>query len=403
MKKAIKIGIIIVIILIIITVALIMINKYKKKENNILDKQDEFEVKANNQISEVTFDNEIMNIKECIQKYINYFYEEDYNAIYEILENNYKNINNITVNNINNSVKNIYGQFILDKLEKREININLAVYYAYGNITYENYTVDEEQRYTIIVDYAKSKFYLIPEILEDEYDYQNNNKDDTNVYSEFNYKNYSDEEILKDQFNYYKYLILNKQQKAFEMLDSDYKNKMFDNNIDKFNEYITKRKVQLENMMFAQSSQSNDKYYIKDNYNYNYILKKSDNEYYNYTIMLDNYTIMDEQILQRYNSLDDYSKAYACAEIFVNMINTKDYNNAYNKTSFDSMQEFENYISSNFFENNIIEAQSVEEKENIYIVETKIYSNINLQTDVMEKNFIVELKEGANFTISFNI
>lgn len=403
MKKVIKIGIIIVIILIIITVALIMINKYKKKDDNILDAEDEFEVKVNNEISEVTFDNEILNIKACIQKYINYFYEEDYNAIYETLETNYKNINNITVNNIEDSVKNIYGQFMLDKLEKKEIDIDLSVYYAYGNIVYENYIIDKEKKYTIIVDYSKNKFYIIPEILENEYDYEDNNEDNSNDCNEFNYKNYSDEEILKDQFNYYKYLILNKQQKAFEMLDSDYKNKMFDNNIDKFNEYIIKRKAQLENVILAQCRQSNDKYYITDDYNYNYILKKENNEYYNYTIMLDNYTIMDEQILQRYDSLDNYSKAYACAEIFVNMINTKDYNNAYNKTSFESMQEFEDYIRNNFFQNNIIEAQSVEEKDNIYIVETKIYSNTSSQADVMEKNFIVELKEGTDFTISFNI
>ena len=74
MKNIVK-YLIIVLCLLIICVIILLIS-YNTKNNKNIDnmknegKRDEFVIEADNNIAEVTFNNEIMNIKECIQNYI---------------------------------------------------------------------------------------------------------------------------------------------------------------------------------------------------------------------------------------------------------------------------------------------------------------------------------------------
>ena len=74
MKNIVKYLIIVLCLLIICVI--ILLKSYNTKNNENIDntnnakKSDEFEIDTDNNLTEVSFNNEIMNIKECIQNYI---------------------------------------------------------------------------------------------------------------------------------------------------------------------------------------------------------------------------------------------------------------------------------------------------------------------------------------------
>lgn len=74
MKNIVKYLIIVLCLLIICVI--ILLKSYNTKNDESIDntnnanKSDEFEIETDNNLIEVSFNNEIMNIKECIQNYI---------------------------------------------------------------------------------------------------------------------------------------------------------------------------------------------------------------------------------------------------------------------------------------------------------------------------------------------
>ena len=96
--------------------------------------------------------------------------------------------------------------------------------------------------------------------------------------------------------------------------------------------------------------------------------------------------------------------------MFIKMINSSDYRHAYNKldetfrnNNFGNIENFGNYIKENFFENNYLIVDKIEQKGEYYVVKTTLMNNISSAADSMEKNFVVKLNEGTDFTISFEI
>lgn len=372
MEKWIKVIIIILIILIIcITLLLINIQKGNVDLSSNLnvnsDLEDEFVVEPRGKLEIVKFDNEIMNIKDCIQKYID---SED------------------------------HGYFMIQKLEKKEITIDSIIYYAYGQLIDENKYINED-KYTVMIDYSESKFSIMPNTTED--------IDNLNSYGEFRYKNYSEKEILNEQFKYLKWIILNEPRKAFEMLDEDYKNKRFDNNIEKFNEYLSTQKFKIENCILIQYSEGNQKFYIEDNYKNIWIIIKSDNSF-DYTVMLDNYTILDDDYIKKYNSLSNESKVHTNIDMFIKIINAKDYEHAYEKldntfkaNNFGTVENFIEYMRNNFYDNNLLIVNEIEQKNDVYVADVSLRNNSSSAAEQMQKGFVVKLGENIDFTMSFNL
>lgn len=128
-------------------------------------------------------------------------------------------------------------------------------------------------------------------------------------------------------------------------------------------------------------------------------------------VRLDNYTILTENYIDDYNSLDNSSKSHTDVDIFLKMINSKDYRQAYEKleetekdSNLNSLDRFKDYIENNFYETNYLYVNYVEEIEDgRFLVNTTLKSDISSAADSMEKNFIVKLNEGTDFVISFEI
>mgnify|MGYP004564163131 CR=1 FL=1 len=405
----IKYLIIVLSILIVCTLVVLLKMKNTDKENSQStyshEEASEFEIKADNDLVIDTYDEEIMNIKNCIQKYIDYIDEEDYKAIFNILDSEYKQKSQINIDNVNSKIEKISGKYICKQIKKKELDINCSVFYVYGSLVSDNFRVNNDLNYTVIIDYSNNTFSITNGINNEE----NSKNIESNEYNEYEFNDYSEEDILREQFYNYKYTILNEAEDAFNMLDEEYRNKRFNNSIAEFNNYINEQKDKMETSSFMEYTEIDDnKYVIEDNYNKQYVFCISD--FYNYNVKLDVYTIAEDYFTNKYNALDDSSKAHTNVDVFIKMINSKDYKQAYNKldesfrnNNFGSVDNFENYIKENFFENNYLEVNEIEQKGEYYVVKTTLMNNISSAADSMEKNFVVKLNEGTDFTISFEI
>lgn len=291
------------------------------------------------------------------------------------------------------------------QVKKREVNIDYSIYYVYGKLIIDNKIVDNNSNYTVIVNYTNGAYSVINEIDESK-EYDGNIVQDEN--NKFEYKNYSEEDFVKEEFMDYKYTLLNELDEAYSKLDNEYKAERF-NNIQEFNNYIEEKRTQIENSIVVSYEYIDDNQFIvQDDYGNQYVF--IENSFMNYNVRLDNYTIITENYKNKYNKLDNESKAKTNVDMFIKMINSSDYRHAYNKldetfrnNNFGSVENFESYIKENFFENNYLIVDKIEQKGEYYVVSTTLKSDISSAADSKNKNFVIKLNEGTNFVMSFEI
>lgn len=89
------------------------------------------------------------------------------------------------------------------------------------------------------------------------------------------------------------------------------------------------------------------------------------------------------------------------------MLNSADYSNAYNLleptfrlTYFPTEQDFINYIKTNWFERNIIASKEINEEGICTVI---IKQTLSTTSNKMQKQFKVNIGEGMEFTIEFNM
>ena len=214
MKNSIKIAIIILIILIFLISILILIfnknisNKNIEEENVEKINEEEFNISVDKNISKVTQENEFFNVSNCVQLYIDYLNDENYEAIYKVLDKNYIKYNNITVESLNGNIKKSdNNKFIPTKMNKQERDLDISIYFVYGKTVNDSYKNEEEKSYTVVIDYAQDLFSIIPNNLENEKDYEYNlniESDTSDFYNEIIYTEFSEKEIVTKYFNNYK-------------------------------------------------------------------------------------------------------------------------------------------------------------------------------------------------------
>lgn len=291
------------------------------------------------------------------------------------------------------------------QVKKREVNIDYSIYYVYGKLIIDNKIVDNNSNYTVIVNYTNGAYSVINEIDESK-EYDGNIIQDEN--NKFEYKNYSEEDFVKEEFMDYKYTLLNELDGAYSKLDNEYKAERF-NNIQEFNNYIEEKRTQIENSIVVSYEYIDDNQFIvQDDYGNQYVF--IENSFMNYNVRLDNYTVITENYKNKYNKLDNESKAKTNVDMFIKMINSSDYRHAYNKldetfrnNNFGSVENFESYIKENFFENNYLIVDKIEQKGEYYAVNTTLKRDTSSAADSKNKNFVIKLNEGTNFVMSFEI
>ena len=206
---------------------------------------------------------------------------------------------------------------------------------------------------------------------------------------------------------------LNNPEEAYSMLDEDYRNERFPT-FEEFQEYVNSCRY-----MIQYSSLSKYDVEIKDNYTEYILVDNYNNSYtirttgiWDYTILLDNYTIKVDTYEEEYNKLSIEQKIQANVYIFLQMINTKDYRHAYElldetfkNNNFDTLDKFKEYVNENFFDYNLNTTSNVDisNEGNTYIYETVIRSGAGSAAETKNLTVIMQLKEGTDFVMSFSL
>lgn len=417
MKEYIKNNIIILsIIVLIIFIILISIMIVIYKKNNLNDDVSEeeidsnsFDVKIEDDISKVIENNEFYNVKNCVQYYIDYLNDENYDAVYKVLDKNFIINNNITIEKLESSNIKLDGNiYIANKINKKEEDLDLTVYFVYGHVVNDDYTSEKEKNFTVIMDKTNELFAIIPENLEgSSYEYNFDIEDDTtDYYNEFIYKVFSEEEILTEYFNYYKSLALSRPNEAFLLLKEEYRDKRFGNDESKYIEYL--KNINIDNIYPTKYM-----YNVYDDYA-EYVCIDKNGIYYifqetapmEFKLMLDTYTIESEKFITEYDNADDDKKVMMNVDKWIMMLENKDYENAYNildetfrDNNFENLEEFEEYIK-----NNISNNYSLNFKEQTYVGEGIYTEKIELTNDEenIVKTIIIKLQDNRKFVLSFD-
>lgn len=406
MEKSTKIIIsmmIIVLIIIITIIAILKINQSQIEKEN-----DNPETIAFTDVEKLSNKNLFYQINYNINKYITYIKEQNTEAINAISPNKLE-LKKYSEANITFRSKEMYS---LDKIS--DITV-----YLYGVSRQKN--VEAEHYLIVNLDYTNNTFEILNSSKE-EFDNAKNNIIDAkykeniqikpNNYNEIEDKKITDFEILQYHFEDYKYKVLYNINEAFNMLDEQYRQKKFNNDINNYKTYIQNNINRFQDANIVKHG------IIKEGQKVEYIAIDNFNNYYkiienginNYTIILDNYTLETDEVLEKYNKLSDKEKVASNIDKVMQLINEKEYNELYKylnedfkNTYFKTQESFEKYLTTNFFENNIVGTFSIENEGNIYIVKVPYKESLSTAAQEAEKTFIVKLGEGTDFEISFNV
>ena len=328
-------------------------------------------------------------------KYIEEFNIKDKN-IFDI-SNKYKN-NNYIISNIyrvekSKDIKSFVVNLEFDNSKKD----NLLIVTDYNNLTFEIYLNDYIEKYNYDDKMEELSNIDVNEI-------------ENNDFNEIKNVNVKNEDVAIDYFNNYKYNILNNPEKAYELLDKEYREKRF-GNLQEYQKYINENKETLKEINPSQYLVNNyenyTEYVCKDQHENLYIFKET--AIMDYTVQLDTYTITTDKFKEEYANANNNKKVMMNIDKFIQMINNYDYKSAYevlNKSFkdkyFKTEEEFKKYMQSNYYRYNDITLGKFSDENGTYIYETTIQNKLNKE-EQKEMNIIMKLNEGTDFEMSFEV
>lgn len=362
-------------------------------------------------------------ISSNINKYFKYIYKQDANSVYNILDKDYIEQNSITRNN----VLNIFNYTGLETLTLNEIyyinKSNISVFVVLGDIQNEE-LVESGEKLT------KSNFSIIMKLDMDNmtyslYPYDCNSKDDIdnkklndlisevekNTFNQYELYNVNNVQIARNYFYLYKKDMLNYIEKAYYITNEEYREKRFNGSIEKYKQYVNENIERFSNLKIDKCTvvENNNyrEYVCIDNYG-NYLIFRESSPM-KYSVLLDSYTLLTDEFIQKYNKANEKNKAALNVQRFIEMINTKDYTAVYNILASDFKQNYsldkkacEDLINNKFFKYNSIKSASVKEQANYYIVSVEIQDVVNSSSS-KTIDFVVNLKNNLDFEISFSV
>lgn len=436
----------IIIFIISIIVVLILILFGIKFRENIKNKENvEEEYVPENEITKVYNNEEFYNIKlifQDIQEYINYLDYSHFESKYEftdsesttnglkekgiesikgIIDENYMKEYNVTDDIIyNNFVKFSNKKIRINNIYVCEQNLRIKTYFVYASDIETNNelklvinTDDSNCTFNIMLEDYFNKNNISEENIEEKKININIEEIEENNYNKYEYYTISDKDYTLNIYQDYMDIIKYNPEKAYEILDNEYKQKRF-YNLDKFNEFIEQNDFsngEYEITKYKLNKKDNYTEYICiDQYGNYYIFK--DKGVMDYTVMLDTYTIDSDEFNNKYNNGSEQLKVGMNLEKIFQALNRKDYNYIYEKlddnfkqNNFPTLTDFETYAKSTFFDINKIEYGDFEEKSGVYVYKISLSDateSANEEKKVM-KNFIVKLEDNNDFKMAFNV
>lgn len=455
MKKFI---ILISISIVIIVVALLILLQYMQpntnKENEIFEVGHDNENNINRTYRKLTLTNDYFRVKEIVDRYyaniatmngegeevIEYEVEgeeypsggldlQEYNqkeqeqakiALYAMLGNEYIQEFQITIDNVKQKLSQDTGkEILLEDIYIVENSLDVNSYYIYGKKLQQEKMVDFSMLISIDSKNETFAIYLSDYIKTHNLDsYKENQEIDTIIesiedktYNKTLYKAISDNQVAKEYYDNYKKLLNYDTNLLYEKLETEYQRKKF-TDLEYFNNYITANKQILQNRNITQYNKINRETYTQyvclDQTGKMIIFNA--NSLTEYSIILDTYTIDLPEYMTKYASATDEDKVLMNIQRIFEAIDDGDYQYVYNKldptfrsNNFATQADFETYVKQNFFAQNKVSAEKAQKQGDLYLYNVTISDTTGKDTNTKKKNFVMQLREGTDFVMSFGI
>lgn len=429
MNKKISIAIIILIILIILTLGILLV--YKAQETSKEEGQD-------NTIEEIKKEEvKILEITEAKKVYqlemlINYYIDDVMIAEEESQESDspmkVEEVKILEELGITTNEKILLqNAYILEANEKN------TLYFVKGNLISKNLSesaekIKREIILTITIDKENKTFDILPykqefsdiikyqdEILEskiiDIKEFQRIKKDiEENYFNSYSEIEVTDEEIANRYYQDYQINALYFPEDAYEMIDAAYKKERFPS-FEKYQIYLNDTKEFIKESTLTQYGVDKIgeymQYTLVDSMQNSYFVKTSTTSPMNYKILLDNYTIKTAGFEEKYNRLSDRQKVVANAHIFIQMLNTRDYEHAYGvladsfkNNNFKTLQDFENYARNHLLRINKEVNSSINQEGKNFVYHLELQDNNESKQNM---TIVMQLKKETDFVMAFSI
>ena len=434
MKKIrnIILGLIILIIIIILILVYAIFSKENESANNISenDLMDVHEITNSDKFTKEENINNFFNKENQISQFIDYFQnelqaEETNKMVYSILFDNYIVQNNITENNVleyfsdyknisNWGANEIYYKMIskentADVSHRISILSGIETKDVQGEIQYN-------MSYFMIIEDNETMAYSILPLSEEEY---NNIKEkgNTSAYEKTIEKNEYNQILENKTFTDYmlciKYLtnyqnIRNyNYEMAYNLLDPEYREKRF-KTLDNYKEYVEESdNIVLDKYLVNINAEYTE--YICIDKNENYYIFKATNPM-EYTLTLDTYTIISDNFKQAYNNANPEERAQMNIDKFVNMLNTRDFQNIYDnlftqgfkQNAFPTLEDFKNFAKNTFFKYNKVNYMEFGNQGNILTYRIELLDKTGNYDGSIIADIIMQIEDNYNFKISFD-
>ena len=398
------------------------------KENNE-DVKDEKPIRTNRINTYVT-------VEETIKNYIENTKNQNVELVMSVLNKEYISKNNINSNNLSSSTQQYKNITSYKNIEMYEQNSEkFTAYYIKGQINDQGNVYFE-----IGVDVNNHTYDIMP-ITENEYTTKINQSTgertiEKNENNSIEFKDYDNADIAKMYFDDYLKQMISNPEKAYNLLDKQYRETKFEN-YNGFVQYINANREKLELTYKMETLDNNDfekysdyldfklqhsnlgikKYSIETYESYvQYTCQDAEGNYYifsaqypmDYSVVLDVYTTDTQYFKNMYSRSTDQNKAKLNLEKIQEALNNKDYKYIYSKlnatfkaNNFATESQFESYMKDNFFDKNQITYNIVEKQGDAWLFNAKL-NNANGK-EQKGINLVVKLNEGTDFEMSFSI
>ena len=439
MKKMKKAIIILMIIAIIIFICILVLKKQQNKEYETIFTEEDNYQDFINAMDLVNNNGTFLSVEAMLDNYIKKVIIGDKEATYSLLDSTYIKQNNINKKEILNQIPEII---------KNTDNIRIRKMYGQTNLENEEYYVYclleqdgiGEESYFVIYNDRQNGTYSISHITKETFkkEVENENKElarkeiEQNEYNKIIAKIPSESEIANKYFKDFIGNAVYYTEYTYNLLDEEYRKKRFPT-LEDFKDYIKdkgdlysgavtkktyddfdnmedyvlyiskKQRLQLESYQIRYEDDYT-RYICMDNYNNYYVFNVTTP--FNYTVMLDTYTIDLPEFNQKYEVATTEEKVGYNIEKIVNALNGEDYNYIYSKLAdefkanyFKTYEDFEKYAKETFdIKNEVIYNKYTESKElSTYQI------TLSGRSKTITKTIVMKLEEGTDFVMSFNV
>lgn len=427
--------------LIIVSIIIVLLVKNKDNVQEIIDSAegDEGEQIQYNvtQIEDVQDKEKFFTVENCINTYLDilninnssYFTvdengneikimkdEEINQNIIDILSKKYVSQNNITTKNISQKIETFKEDLLFTPIEMKMIAEEKIENYLVHGILANMDNKYIKDIYVIVNLNKEDRIFSITPINEEhdnigeikfEYNDETITQNDNNSYMQ---QVLTYEEIAKKYFQICKNLLIVKPEIIYDKLEKEYKEVKF-KTYEEFEQYLQDRQNEIKTNRLVEYN-IDDKSEIttmtlRDQYENMYMI----NEEYimKFDLKLDNYTILEGSILDKYNKGNEQAKTGVNIERVLEAINHRDYQFVYNNlnetfrnNNFNDINKFKKYIQTKFYANSDIEYLKYTTEGNSHIFNVNVKDTTN-EANVNNLNIIVQLNEGTNFEMAFGI